>query len=57
MHDVERALEAVDVFRGDQRENVLRTVRQTFLRAQMDTQELATFWGVFKAVLAKDARR
>jgi len=57
MADVEQALEAVDVFRGDQRENVLSTVRQTFLRAQMDEQELATFWGVFKAVLAKDKRR
>lgn len=57
MSDVELALEAIDVFRGDQRENVLSTVRQTFLRAQMDTQELATFWGVFKAVLARDKRR
>lgn len=57
MEDVERALDAVGVFRGDQRENVLRTVRQTLLRADMNTQELATFWGVFKAVLAKDRLR
>lgn len=56
MQDTERALEAVDVFRGDQRDNVLRTVRQTLLRAEMDTQELATFWGIMKAILAKDAR-
>lgn len=56
MQDTERALEAVDVFRGDQRDNVLRTVRQTLLRAEMDTQELATFWGIMKAILAKDKR-
>lgn len=57
MEDVERALERIGVFRGDQRENVLRTVRQTLLRADMNTQELATFWGVFKAILAKDRHR
>lgn len=57
MQDVERALETIGVFRGDQRENVLRTVRQTLLRADMNTQELATFWGVFKAILAKDRYR
>lgn len=54
MQDAESAMDSIGVFRGDQRENVLRTVRQVFHRAEMDTQELATFWGVFKAILNRD---
>lgn len=57
MDDVERALDTIAFFRGDQRENILRTIRQTLLRAEMDSQELATFWGVFKQVQKHDERQ
>lgn len=57
MEDVEAALEIIDFFKGDQRDNVLRTIRQTLLRAEMDSQELATFWGVFKEIQNHDRRR
>lgn len=57
MDDAELALDTIDFFKGDNREKVLRTLRQCLLRAELDTQELATFWGVFKEVRAHDQRR
>lgn len=50
MDDIDKALETIGFFKGDHHENVLRTVRQCLLRAELDTQELATFWGIFKEV-------
>lgn len=50
MAQAERALDAIDFFKGDQRYNVLRTIREVFVRAQLDKRELSTFWGVFKEV-------
>ncbi|TVQ99331.1 MAG: hypothetical protein EA398_12460 [Deltaproteobacteria bacterium] len=50
MGDAERALDAIRFFRGDQRENVLRTLRRIVQRAEPDEQELATLWGLFARV-------
>lgn len=50
MGTAERALEAIEFFKGDQRDNVLRTIRRVLLRADMDAQELATVWAVFAEV-------
>ncbi len=47
MQTAEDALEGMRFFKGDQRENVLRTIRRVLLRAEVDTQELATFWAFF----------
>ena len=57
MDDVERALEVIDFFKGDQHENILRTLRSVFMRAGLDQQELATLWGVFREVVLHDQRR
>lgn len=56
MDDVEQALVTIEFFKGDQRENVLRTLRSVFLRAGLDQQELATFWGIFKEITLRDRR-
>lgn len=56
MDDVEKALDTIGFFKGDQRDNVLRTVRQVFLKAELDQQELATFWGIFREVTLRDQR-
>lgn len=47
MGTAEEALDAIDFFKGDQRENVLRTIRRVVVRAEVDTQELATLWAIF----------
>lgn len=47
LSQAESALDAISFFKGDQRENVLTTLRRVFLRAELDERELATFWGVF----------
>lgn len=47
MDTVEEALHAINFFNGDQRDNVLRTLQRVFVRAELDEQELATWWGVF----------
>lgn len=47
MGQVELSLDAVGFFKGDQRDNVLRTVRRVMTRAELDTRELATLWGIF----------
>lgn len=57
MDDVEKALDTIGFFKGDHRDNVLRTVRNVLLRAGLDKQELATFWGIFKEIRAHDERR
>lgn len=49
MQTVEDALHAMNFFNGDQRDNVLRTLQRVLVRAKMDEQELATWWGVFSA--------
>jgi tRNA C32,U32 (ribose-2'-O)-methylase TrmJ len=55
----ESALDGIGFFRGSQRENVLRTLRRVIRNAEVDTQELATLWGIFAQVdrLAKGAAR
>lgn len=56
MVQVERALDLIGFFRGDQRENVLRTLRRVLQRSEPDTQELATLWGVFSRIETHTAR-
>lgn len=46
----EEVLDGVDLFRGDQRENVLRTLRRSLLKADLDAQELGTFFALFRAL-------
>lgn len=53
---LDQALDAVGFFKGDQRRNVADTLRRTLLRAELDRQELATWWGVFKEI-ARNAQR
>ena len=53
---LDEALHSVGFFKGDQHSNVVATLRRTLLRAELDRQELATWWGVFKEV-ARNARR
>ncbi len=55
MGQAETALAAIEFFKGDQRENVLRTIRRIFLKARLDQQELATLWGLF-AEIERSAR-
>ena len=47
MQQAERGMAAIGFFKGDQRENVLRTVRRVVMKAEVDTQELATLWALF----------
>lgn len=56
MGQAARALDSISFFKGDQRYNVLRTLREVFVRAQLDKRELNTFWGVFKEVELQIAR-
>ena len=51
MSDAEKALDVISFFKGNQRENILRTLRRIFNKAELDTQELATFWGIWKSIL------
>lgn len=57
MGTAEEALESISFFKGDQRENVLRTIRRVLLRAEVDTQELATFWAVFAEIKRRERRQ
>ena len=50
MERAEAALDGIGFFRGSQRENVLRTLRRVVRNAEVDTQELATLWGIFAQV-------
>lgn len=50
MGEVERLLEQIGFFKGDQRENVLRTLRHLLRKADPDEQELATLWGILAEV-------
>jgi TrmH family RNA methyltransferase len=50
MLQVERSLEEIDFFKGDQHDNVLRTVRRVLMNADMDSQETATMWGIFTEI-------
>lgn len=50
MADVERLLGQIGFFKGDQRENVLRTIRHLLRKADPDEQELATLWGILAEV-------
>jgi TrmH family RNA methyltransferase len=54
MGTAEDALERIQFFKGDQRENVLRTIRRVLLRAEVDTQELATFWALFAEIKRRE---
>ena len=50
MGQAERSLELLGFFKGTQRSNVLRTLRRVLTNARTDTQELATFWGIFAEI-------
>ena len=47
MLDVESALDSIEFFKGSQRDNVLKTLQRVFVRAELDSRELGTFWGIF----------
>ncbi len=48
----EEALEAVEFFKTDTREHILRSVRSVFMRAGLDDRELAIWHGIFREVPA-----
>jgi len=50
MGEVERMLDQIGFFKGDQRENVVRTLRHLIRKADPDEQELATLWGILSQV-------
>lgn len=50
MRQAEQSLDAIGFFKGSQRTNVINSIRRVFLRAELDTQELATLWGMFKEI-------
>ena len=46
------ALEAVQFFKTDTHEHIMRSIRGVFLRARLDERELAIWHGIFKEVVA-----
>jgi tRNA C32,U32 (ribose-2'-O)-methylase TrmJ len=50
MGEVERMLDRIGFFKGDQHENVVRTLRHLIRKADPDEQELATLWGILSQV-------
>ncbi|MFB6262565.1 MAG: RNA methyltransferase [Bradymonadaceae bacterium] len=48
--DAEEALHAVDFFQVDETWNIMRTLRDVFLRAGLDRRELNIFLGIFNEV-------
>lgn len=48
----ERALEAIDFFKTDTHEHIMRSIRSIFYRAGLDTRELAIWHGIFKEIVA-----
>lgn len=48
----EAALEAVEFFKTETHEHIMRSVRNVFLRSAIDTRELAIWHGIFKEVIA-----
>lgn len=48
----EQALRAVEFFKVETNEHIMRSVRSVFLRASLDTRELAIWHGIFKEVVA-----
>lgn len=51
MERAEIALEQIDFFKGDQRANIMRTLRRLLLRAEPDPRELATLLGIVRETL------
>lgn len=47
-----QALEAVEFFKAETAEHIMRSVRSVFLRAHLDSRELAIWHGIFKEVVA-----
>jgi tRNA C32,U32 (ribose-2'-O)-methylase TrmJ len=43
-------LDRIGFFKGDQHENVVRTLRHLIRKADPDEQELATLWGILSQV-------
>ncbi len=48
----EEALDAIGFFKADTNEHIMRSVRGVFLRADLDSRELAIWHGIFKEVVA-----
>ena len=48
----EAALEAVEFFKSDGAEHIMRSLRSVFLRAHLDQRELAIWHGIFKEIVA-----
>ncbi len=48
----EDALEAVEFFKAETSDHIMRSIRSVFLRANLDTRELAIWHGIFKEVVA-----
>lgn len=53
----EEALEAIDFFKSETHEHIMRSIRSVFLRAGLDTRELAIWHGIFKEVIGYMKRR
>lgn len=53
----ESALEAVEFFKVDHNEHIMRSIRSVFLRANLDERELAIWLGAFKEVKSFLARK
>lgn len=51
MGDAVLLLEKVGFFKGDQRDNIVRTLRRVLLRADLDPRELATLRGMVRETL------
>lgn len=46
----EEALEAIEFFKVDNHDHIMRSLRSVFLRASLDTRELSIWLGIFKEV-------
>lgn len=47
----EEALEAIDFFKAETNEHIMRTLRSVFFRAELDERELAIWMGVFSEIV------
>lgn len=53
----EYALAAVEFFKVDNNEHIMRSLRSVLMRARLDTRELAIWHGIFKEIVAYLKRR
>ncbi|TXD37540.1 TrmJ/YjtD family RNA methyltransferase [Lujinxingia vulgaris] len=53
----EAALEAIEFVKGSSNDHIMRSLRSVFLRARLDTRELAIWHGIFKEIVAYMRRK